>query len=172
MSRIVYVNGEYVPEAEAKVSVFDRAFLFGDGVYEVSGVLDGRLIDNDAHLARLERSLGELNLPCPVPLSEIPAIQAELVSRNQVDEGLVYLQVTRGPADRDFLFPEAPEPTLVMFTQTRNLFTNPVAERGISVITTPDLRATSRPCSSSPPRWRSSSPTTPERTMRGWSRRA
>ncbi|MDA0350654.1 MAG: D-amino-acid transaminase [Chloroflexi bacterium] len=140
MSRIVYVNGEYVPEEQAKVSVFDRGFLFADGVYEVSAVLDGRLVDNAAHLARLERSLAELKLTPPVPLSEIPTIQQEVVTRNGVGQGLVYLQITRGAADRDFAFPTDAVPSLVMFSQTRNLLEDPVAARGISVVTMPDLR--------------------------------
>jgi D-alanine transaminase len=140
MSRIVYVNGEYVPEAEATISVFDRGFLFADGVYEVTAVLGGRLVDNAGHLARLERSLHELRLAPPVPLASIPAIQREVVARNKLDEGLVYLQVTRGAADRDFGFPTDARPSLVMFSQRKNLRIDPVAERGIAVVTTPDLR--------------------------------
>lgn len=140
MSRIVYVNGDFVPEEEAKLSVFDRAFLFADGVYEVSAVIDGRLVDNEGHLARLERSLAELRLKAPVPLPAIPGIQRELVARNELDEGLVYLQVTRGAADRDFALPSDATPSLVMFSQQRNLLESPKAAQGIAVITTPDLR--------------------------------
>lgn len=140
MSRIVYVNGDFVPEEEAKLSVFDRAFLFADGVYEVSAVIDGRLVDNEGHLARLERSLAELRLKAPVPLPAIPGIQRELVARNELNEGLVYLQVTRGAADRDFALPSDATPSLVMFSQQRNLLESPKAAQGIAVITTPDLR--------------------------------
>lgn len=140
MSRIVYVNGAYLPEEEAKISVFDRGFLFADGVYEVSSVLAGRLVDNAAHLARLERSLGELRMQAPVPLAEIPAIQREIVARNGVDQGMVYLQVTRGAADRDFPFPKGATPSLVVFSQAKNLLEDPVAARGISVVTLPDIR--------------------------------
>lgn len=140
MSRIVYVNGAYLPEEEAKISVFDRGFLFADGVYEVSSVLAGRLVDNAAHLARLERSLGELRMQAPVPLDEIPAIQREIVARNGVDQGMVYLQVTRGAADRDFPFPKGATPSLVVFSQAKNLLEDPVAARGISVVTLPDIR--------------------------------
>ena len=140
MSRIVYVNGQFVPEAEARVSVFDRGFLFGDGVYEVSSVLGGGLVDNAAHLARLERSLGELGMDAPVTPEEIVRAQKELVARNELDEGIVYLQITRGPADRDFAYPAEPKPTLVMFTQKKPLVDNPLAARGITVITAPELR--------------------------------
>lgn len=140
MSRIVYVNGEYLPEEEAKISVFDRGFLFADGVYEVSSVLHGRLIDNPGHLARLHRSLSELEMDAPADDHEIEAIQKSLVERNGVDQGLVYLQVTRGAADRDFAYPEGVKPSLVMFTQSKNLLQSPQAERGISVITTEDIR--------------------------------
>lgn len=140
MSRIVYVNGEYLPEAEAKISVFDRAFLFADAVYEVTSVIDGRLVDNDAHLARLERSLGELKIASPEPLGRIEDIQQEMVRRNGLKEGGLYLQVSRGAADRDFAFPKDARPSLVMFTQEKRLIDNPVAKRGISVVTLPDIR--------------------------------
>lgn len=140
MSRIVYVDGRFVPESEAHVSVFDRGFLFGDGVYEVSSVLDGGLVDNAAHLARLERSLGELGMASPATPDEIVRAQKELIARNDLDEGVVYLQITRGPADRDFAYPAEPEPTLVMFTQKKSIVDNPLAARGITVITVPDLR--------------------------------
>lgn len=140
MSRIVYVNGEYLPEAEAKISVFDRAFLFADAVYEVSSVIDGRLVDNDAHLARLSRSLGELKIASPLPMAEIGAVQREMVKRNGLSEGALYLQVSRGAADRDFSFPRDAKPSLVMFTQEKRLIDNPAAKRGISVITLPDIR--------------------------------
>ena len=140
MSRIVYVNGAYLPEEEAKISVFDRGFLFADGVYEVSSVLAGKLIDNAAHLARLKRSLDELRMAPPMPLEEIPAVQREIVARNALDQGTVYLQVTRGAADRDFPFPEGAKPSLVVFSQARNLLEDPAAASGISVITLPDIR--------------------------------
>lgn len=140
MSRTVYVNGAYLPEEEAKISVFDRGFLFADGVYEVSTVVDGRLVDNAAHLRRLQRSLGELDMPAPAAPEEIEAIQRELIARNGIDQGLVYLQVTRGAADRDFLYPKDVAPSLVMFTQIKNVIDNPAASKGISVVTLPDIR--------------------------------
>jgi D-alanine transaminase len=140
MSRIVYVNGSYVPEAEAKVSIFDRAFLFGDGIYEVTAVLGGRPLDMDAHLARLDRSLEEMAIAPPLDHSELAALHAELIARNGLDEGVVYLEITRGVADRDFLYPEEVRPTVVAFTQSRPLLANPYAATGVKVITIPDIR--------------------------------
>ncbi len=140
MSRIVYVNGAYLPEEQAKVSVFDRGFLFADGVYEVSSVLRGKLIDNPGHLARLHRSLKELDMTAPASDTEIEAIQKTLIERNDVDEGLVYLQVTRGAADRDFAYPEGVRPSLVMFTQRKSVINSPQASSGISVIAVDDIR--------------------------------
>ena len=141
MSRIVYVNGAYVPEAEAKISVFDRGFLFADAVYEVTTVLGGRLVDFHAHMARLDRSLAELKLPAPVSHDALLAIHREIVARNGLDEGLIYMQVTRGAADRDFLFPpEDTTPSLVLFTQAMALRDKPAARKGIRVASVPDLR--------------------------------
>jgi D-alanine transaminase len=140
MNRIVYVNGEFVPEEDAKVSIFDRGFLFADAVYEVSAVVDGKLIDNAGHLARLQRSLSELKMPAPCSNEEIEAAQLELLKRNNLTEGVIYLQVSRGAADRDFNFPKDPKPTLIMFTQVKQLVDNPGAKNGISVITVPDIR--------------------------------
>jgi D-alanine transaminase len=140
MSRIVYVNGEYVPEEDAKISVFDRGFLFADAVYEVSAVLDGKLVDNDAHMKRLQRSMNELKMTPPATAEEILEIQKELIVRNDIDEGLIYLQVTRGAADRDFAFPKNATPSLVLFTQKKNLSANPAAEVGMAVITVPEIR--------------------------------
>ena len=140
MSRTVYVNGLYVPEEEAKVSVFDRAFLFGDGVYEVTAVLGGRLADFEAHLARLDRSLDEIALAAPLNHKALLALHVELVRRNALDEGIVYLEITRGAAERDFAYPESATPTVVAFTQSRALIANPYAETGVKVVTIPDLR--------------------------------
>lgn len=140
MRRTVYVNGEYLSGEEAKVSVFDRGFLFSDGVYEVTSVIGGRLIDNDRHIARLHRSLNELNIDSPCSDADIIAIQKRLISDNKIDEGLVYLQVTRGSANRDFAYTENIKPTLVMFTQVKNISCDPAAEKGATIITLPDLR--------------------------------
>ncbi len=140
MSRTVYVNGEYLPEEQASVSVFDRGFLFADAVYEVSSVLGGRMVDNAAHLARLERSLGELGIPSPASPEEIERIQRTLIERNGLEEGLVYLQVSRGVADRDFAYPKNTTPTLVMFTQRHVILDRPAAKTGIGVRSMPDMR--------------------------------
>jgi D-alanine transaminase len=137
---IAYVNGSFVPLADARVSVLDRGFLFADGIYEVSAVLEGKLIDNEAHLARLQRSVGEIALPLPETLARIGEIQHELIARNNLEEGVVYIQVTRGAAPRDFVFPKDVKPTLVMFTQVKNLLNAPAATKGIAVITVPDIR--------------------------------
>ncbi len=144
MSRTVYLNGEYLPEEEARVSIFDRSFLMADGVYEVTSVLDGKLIDFDGHLARLERSLSELDMEKPPAFDDLLDIHRKLVELNDIDEGMIYLQVSRGSAgDRDFVFPdpEQVKPTLVLFTQSKpGLADNPAARRGIKVISIPDLR--------------------------------
>jgi len=144
MTRIVYVNGAYLPEGEAKVSVFDRGFLFADGVYEVTSVLDRRLVDFDGHKARLARSLGELEMESPVSDGELLEIHRQLIARNQVIDGLIYLQITRGAApDRDFAFPDPREipSTIVLFTQSRpGLAEATQAKVGIKVISIPDMR--------------------------------
>ena len=140
MSRIVYVNGEYLPEEAAKISVFDRGFLFADAVYEVTSVLEGRLVDNAGHLARLRRSLEALCIPMPLAEDEIETVQRTLIERNRLQNGIVYLQVTRGTADRDFPYPKKAVPSLVMFTQARPLVDVPAARTGIKVISVPDIR--------------------------------
>ena len=140
MSRIVYVNGQFLPEEEATISVFDRGFLFADGVYEVSTILDGKLVDNKAHLQRLLRSLSELDMALPCPVEEIEAIQHEMLERNDVREGGLYLQVTRGAADRDFACPTNGQSSLVMFTQAKSLIDSPSAKNGIKVVSKPDIR--------------------------------
>ena len=144
MTRTVYVNGEFLPETEAKVSIFDRAFLMADGVYEVTSVLDGKLIDFDGHAVRLERSLNELDMRSPVTKEQLLEIHRELVEMNGIEEGLVYLQITRGaPGDRDFVFPdpETTEPTIVLFTQNKpGLADSPAAKKGMKIISIEDQR--------------------------------
>lgn len=140
MSRIVYVNGAYLPEEEATVSIFDRGFLFADGVYEVTSILEGKLIDFAGHAKRLARSLSELEMDAPVTEEELLDIHRELITRNDLTEGLIYLQVTRGAADRDFAYPVGATPTLVMFTQAKSIAASPMAEVGMKVISIPDLR--------------------------------
>ena len=142
MSRIVYLNGDYLPEADAKVSVFDRGFLFADAVYEVTSVLGGKLIAFDGHAVRLQRSVDELGMSYKVDMDELLEIHRELVTRNDLEEGMIYLQLTRGnPGDRDFAYPpEDTKPTLVLFTQTANLLNNPKIHTGMKVITVEDQR--------------------------------
>ena len=140
MSRTFYVNGEFVAEQDAKISVLDRGFLFADAVYEVASVIGGRLIDNQAHLKRLARSLSELSMAPPCTDNDIVAAQEKLVQLNNVTEGLLYLQVSRGVADRDFAFPQNPKSSLVMFTQVKSLLDSPTATTGIKIVTIPDIR--------------------------------
>ena len=143
MTRIVYVNGSFLPENEATVSIFDRGFLFADGVYEVTSVLDGKLIDFASHATRLARSLTELDMRSPIEMDDLLAVHRELVRANDIEEGLVYLQITRGAAsDRDFAYPsEDTPPTIVLFTQNKpGLADSPMAKVGIKVISIEDQR--------------------------------
>ena len=140
MSRIAYVNGSYVPEGEAKVSIFDRGFLFADGVYEVTPVVNGKLVDYEAHVERLNRSLGELKMAWPCTVAALRAMHEELIARNKLNEGIIYMQVTRGVADRMFNFPKDTKSSLVAFPQVMKLIDNPNAITGVKIITTPDLR--------------------------------
>jgi D-alanine transaminase len=146
LDQIAYVNGSFVPLTEAKVSILDRGFLFADGIYEVAAVLDGRLVDNASHLARLKRSVGEISLALPEALDRIQEIQKELVARNHLVNGMVYLEVTRGAdLERDFAFPKGDvSPTLIMFTTVKDIVNAPSAKTGIGVITVPDIRWTRR----------------------------
>ena len=142
--RTVYVNGEYLPEQEATISIFDRGFLMADGVYEVTSVLDGKLIDFDGHAKRLRRSLGELDMTNPMSSDDLLEIHRELVRLNEIDEGLIYLQITRGSdGDRDFAFPdpETTAPTVVLFTQSKpGLADSPAAKKGAKIISIDDIR--------------------------------
>ena len=143
MSRTVYVNGEYLPEGEAKVSIFDRGFVMADGVYEVVSVLDGKLIDFPGHQARLNRSLDALEIGQPLSDDDYLEMFRQLVTKNQIGDGLIYLQVTRGnPGDRDFAYPPQDTPqTVVAFTQAKpGLAENPAAQTGWKIITLPDER--------------------------------
>jgi D-alanine transaminase len=140
MTRIAYVNGSYVPEADAKVSIFDRGFLFADGVYEVTPIVNGKLVDYDAHMERLDRSLGELRMAWPCSKEEMRLMHVELIKRNALKEGIIYMQVTRGVADRMFNFPKEIKSSLVAFPQVMSLVDNPNARTGVKVVTTPDIR--------------------------------
>lgn len=140
--RIVYLNGHFIRESEAKISVFDRGFLFADAVYEVVSVLDGKLIDFDGHMARLQKSLAALSIGCDRPSDQWLKLMRRLITDNGLSEGLIYLQITRGnPGDRSFLWPPGDTPaTVFAFTQAMPLVHTAGADKGISVVTLPDLR--------------------------------
>ena len=144
MSRIVYVNGNYVPENKATVSVFDRGFVMADAIYEVTAVMDGKMIEFDGHMARMQRSLDELGIAYKVDYDEMLAIHREMIIRNNLVSGGIYIQITRGnPGDRDFLFEDgdAISPTIVLFTQEKpDPRNNSNMESGWHVMTMDDLR--------------------------------
>ena len=140
MSRIAYVAGQYLPHRQAAVHVEDRGYQFADGVYEVISVAGGHLIDEAPHLARLQRSLSELRLPRPMEDAALRLVLREVIRRNGVETGIVYLQVTRGAAPRDHAFPKAAKPVLVV-TARHSRPPNPrLGQEGIAVITIPDIR--------------------------------
>jgi D-alanine transaminase len=142
MSRIAYVNGRYLPLRDAKVHIEDRGYQFGDGVYEVCEIRDGHLIDERRHLERLQRSLAELRIRLPITLRALDVVFHEVVKRNRISYGIVYLQITRGVARRDHAFPTVPvEPSIVVTARALNKTRNEaLAEKGVSVITVPDNR--------------------------------
>ena len=138
---IAYLNGTYLPLEEVRISPLDRGFLFADGIYEVTAVIDGKLVDSASHLARLERSTAAIGIPMPIPAADIEAAQKELVARSGLTEGLVYLQITRGvDASRDFLPSPGMQPTLFMFMQDKPVIDLPGVKAGVAVATMPDLR--------------------------------
>ena len=140
MARTVYINGLFVDEAEARISIFDRGLLFADAVYEGLGVLDGRIIDFPAHMARLRRSLGELAIAEPMGQDDVFAVLMSLVERNHVREGFLYLQVTRGTADRDYLYTPDMTATVLAFTQAKAHLSADQPPRLMRLQSTPDLR--------------------------------
>ena len=140
MTRIVYLNGDYMPDHEAKISIFDRAVNFGDAIYDVAGVLDGKLIDFEHHMQRYFSSLQKLSIESPLAQDEILQAFRRLVELNQVDEGLVYMQVTRGVAERDFVWPQGIKPNIFMFTQVKLAEENNAGRDGIRLASAPDIR--------------------------------
>ena len=142
MSRIAYVNGRYLPDADAKVSIEDRGFQFADGVYEVCEVRGGLLVDERRHMARLDRSLSELRITRPMAQAALAVVLRETVRRNRVRDGIVYLQITRGVARRDFAFPPADTKPSVIVTARSNdpVRLEQLAAEGIAVVTVPDIR--------------------------------
>lgn len=140
MSRIAYVAGQYLPHRQAGVHIEDRGYQFADGVYEVIAVVAGHLVDEEPHLKRLHRSLGELHIAMPMADAALKVVLREVIRRNGVDTGIVYLQVTRGSAPREHAFPKTAKPTLVV-TSRRTRPPDPrLGDEGIAVITIPDIR--------------------------------
>jgi D-alanine transaminase len=140
MARLAYVNGQYVPHSVAAVHVEDRGYQFGDGVYEVVSVVKCRLIDLEGHLDRLERSLSELRINWPVKRQVLVILMRQLLVRNGVADGLIYIQVTRGVAPRDHKFPKNVKPSLVMTTKKVVHENSPRFANGVKVVTIPDIR--------------------------------
>jgi D-alanine transaminase len=140
MSRTVFLNGEYLPAEEAKISIFDRAVNFGDAVYDVAGVLDGRLVDFEHHMQRYFNSLRKLSIASPLEQDEILRVFRRLVELNGIDEGLVYMQVSRGVAERDFVWPEGLRPTVFAFTQVKSSGENDAARTGVTLASAADIR--------------------------------
>ncbi|MCZ6763569.1 MAG: D-amino-acid transaminase [Alphaproteobacteria bacterium] len=140
MSRIAYVDGQYLPQAQAMVSMDDRGYQFADGVYEVVTVQDRRLVDEERHLARLERSLGELKIPAPMHDKPLRLVMREVLRRNRIIDGLLYIQITRGIALRDHKFPERTKPVLVMTARPTRPTLQKYVRDGVAVVIIPDIR--------------------------------
>jgi D-alanine transaminase len=141
MTNIAYVNGAYEKIENAKVSIMDRGLLFADGVYEVAGVFDGVIIDNESHIMRLQRSLNEIKLTLPIELDELLIVQKKLIEINKLKEGTLYFHVTRGISQtRDFEFPEDQSPSLIMFVHHKQIMDLPIDRLNAKVMTLPDLR--------------------------------
>lgn len=139
-SDIVFLNGEFLPKDKAKISVFDRGFIFGDGIYEVVPVMNGVLIDKIEFWERFKRSLKEIALNFPYKDSEFESILNELIAKNALKEGGVYMQITRGIASRDFAFTKGLQPTIMAFVYAANIQNNELASKGITVVSVPDIR--------------------------------
>jgi len=140
MSRIAYVSGQYLPHRHAAVHIEDRGYQFADGVYEVIAVVAGHLVDEELHLKRLHRSVGELRIAMPMPDAALKVVLREVIRRNGVDTGIVYIQVTRGTAPREHAFPKSAKPTLVVSSRRTRPPDPRLGNDGIAVITIPDIR--------------------------------
>lgn len=140
MSRFVYLNGDYIPDHEARISIFDRSVNFGDAVYDVAGVLDGKLIDFEHHMQRYSNSLRKLDIESPLTRDQILQAFRRLVELNRLEEGLVYMQVTRGVAERDFVWPRGLEPNVFMFTQEKTQAERDRGEHGVKLASADDIR--------------------------------
>src|SRR5438445_6075642 len=135
MSLIAYDNGQYLPHRLAVVHIEDRGYQFADGVYEVLAVVEGRLVDEEPHLVRLARSLSELRIAAPMSDAALKIVVREVIRRNGIRDGILYLQITRGVAPRDHAFPKSVKPVLVVTSRGRKPVDPRIAEEGIAVIT-------------------------------------
>jgi D-alanine transaminase len=138
--RTVYLNGELVLESQAKISIFDRSVLFGDALYEVAGITRGKLVDFDNHMLRYQRNLESLNIPQPLTPGQIRELFKQLIQLNHIDDGMVYMQISRGVADRDYVYEENMQPTVFMFTQPLTEGEKNAAREGIKLVSVPDIR--------------------------------
>jgi len=139
--RIVFVNDKFINETEAKISIFDRGFLFADAVYEVTAIIDGKILEWDGHITRLKRSLNELDIKMPIETNKLLDIHYKLIDKNNLTEGLIYLQISRGEDDRSFDYPDSNvKPTIVLFTQVKSLQESKLSKIGMKVISVPDMR--------------------------------
>ena len=139
--RIVFVNDKFINETEAKISIFDRGFLFADAVYEVTAIIDGKILEWDGHITRLKRSLNELDIKMPIETNKLLDIHYKLIDKNNLTEGLIYLQISRGEDDRSFDYPDSNvKPTVVLFTQVKSLQESKLSKIGMKVISVPDMR--------------------------------
>ena len=139
--RIVFVNDKFINETEAKISIFDRGFLFADAVYEVTAIIDGKILEWDGHITRLKRSLNELDIKMPIETNKLLDIHYKLINKNNLNEGLIYLQISRGEDDRIFDYPDSNvKPTIVLFTQVKSLQESKLSKIGMKVISVPDMR--------------------------------
>tara|TARA_Y100000590_G_scaffold348397_2_gene399397 strand:+ start:6149 stop:6997 length:849 start_codon:yes stop_codon:yes gene_type:complete len=141
MENIAFVNGEFVDIADAKISIKDRGLLFADGIYEVSGIINGQIIDNESHMERWKRSMTSINLHMPYSVDQLIDIQYQLIKLNSFDEGTIYMHITRGDGEeREFEFPSNQKPSIVMFLQRKQLLDLDIDKLKAKVITQPDLR--------------------------------
>jgi len=140
MSRVAYVDGQYLPHHLAAVHIEDRGYQFADGVYEVMGVVGGSLLDEGPHLTRLARSLAELRIPAPMSMAALRIVMREVIRRNGVHDGIIYVQITRGVASRDHAFPKAAGPVLVVTSRRKRPADPRAVDDGVAVITIPDIR--------------------------------
>ena len=139
MERVVFLNGDFIPEGEAKLSIFDRGLLFADAVYEGFGILDGQITDFAYHMDRLDSSLAKLNMPSPMPRGEMLATLMRLIAENQQSEGFLYLHITRGEGDRNYLYDDSYKPNVFAFTQAEK-FAADAPPKPVSLASVPDIR--------------------------------